>query len=530
MRVKLDRCLVTALWCLIVSSVAFNASAAPTKTRVLYFSSFPEIMQPAGKPGLAELATAIQLETARNSDIFFIHGGASLGPSVFGAMDNGAHMVDILNALNPSVMAIGKRDFSYGYDNFVLNALSASFPMVTSNLTDTQTKGPIDATYPSYMLQASDISIGVIALTSANAISEYGATQAQLLEPITATKDAAAALRDEGAGAIILLADTDFDDLSALRADGTVDVIFYTHNFNNPQSLDRQGELQTEGALDGKIIAVDFWFEAGADGSPKLTTSTELLPLSSYRKDPAVANIITDYRTRLDQLLGPGIATVTKQFDTLRNNVRSRENAFANLIVDALRERVSADIALLNGGTIRGNVHYTVGHQISRGDIQRELPFGGRSALVRMTGADVQATLEHGVDCGLRADGCFVQVGNLQVTLDSRKPKGERIISILVGGDPIEPDRYYSVATSDFMAQGNDGYEYIGKAEKIFGPGTNRVIWNVVVEYIERKGEAAPVLEGRIRDNGIQDRPTDNSPGVKDPEENRAKEKRVGNE
>ena len=510
MQITIRCCRAYILWFLVTSLVAINVSATSPKTRLLYFSSFAEIMQPKGKPGLAELATAINLETAKNPNTFFIHGGASLGPSVFGAMDNGAHMVDILNAINPSVMAIGKREFSYGYDNFILNALSASFPLITSNLTDAPTNGPIDATYPTYMLQASDLSIGVIALTSANAIVEYGSTQAKYTHPDTAAKKAASQLRLDGADTVVLLADTDFDDLSALRADGTVDVIFYTHNFDNPQSLDRQGSLLTEGAMDGMIIAVDFWFEDGADGASKLITSAELLPLSNYNPDPFVAEIIADYRKRLEQLLGPRIATVTKPFDTLRSNIRSRENAFANLIVDALRQQVSADAAMLNGGTIRGNVEYPVGHEISRGDIQRELPFGGRTAVVRMSGADIWKTLEHGIDCGLRVDGCFTHVGNLRVTLDSSKIKDERIVSIFIGGKPIDPDAYYRIATSNFMAQGNDGYEYLGKADKIFTTGTNRVIWNVVVEYIMQLGELAPVLEGRIQDIAHQTKPSEN--------------------
>lgn len=500
MRCKMSHRWLYVLWMLTVWVVTPSASADSAKTRILYFSSFPEIMQPAGKPGLGELATAIRLETEKNPTLFFIHGGASLGPSVFGAMDNGAHMIDILNALNPSLMAIGKREFSYGYDNFILNALSASFPMITSNLQDARTGGIIDATYPTFMLQSDDLSIGVIALTSANAIAEYGATQAKLLDPQTATKNAAAALAQEGANVIILLADTDFDDLSALRADGTVDIIFYTHNFGNPQSLDRQGNLLTEGALDGKIIAVDLWLEAGKDGRSELRSSAQFLSLSNYDSDPEVTDIIADYRKRLEQLLGPEIGIVTKSFNTLRRNIRSQENAFANLITDAIRQEVSADIALLNGGTIRGNVTYAVGHKISRGDIQRELPFGGRTALLRMTGADIRKTLEHGIDCGIGADGCFTHVSNLQITLDSHKPTGERIVNVLIGGVPLEPDTYYRVATSDFMAHGNDGFEHLGKAEKLFSHGTNRVLWTVVVEYIERLENIAPALEGRILD------------------------------
>lgn len=490
-------------WAIILSflSAAVGTSSdvfAQEKTRLLYFSSFPEIMQEPGEPGLAELAAAIRHETGTNPDTFFIHGGASLGPSVFGAMDNGAHMVDILNAINPSVMAIGKREFSYGFDNFILNALSATFPLVTSNLVDAATGRPIDTTYPTYLLEGEAVRIGIVALSSANSVYEYGAVQARLLESDQAIRDAAAALREEGAEAVILLADTDYDDLSPYRADGTVDVIFYTHNFGNPTSLDSQGKLFTEGALDGKIMAVDLWHPNGTPAI--LETEVSFLDLKGYEPAPDIAAIVNDYRARLDQLLGPSIATVTKQFNTLRVNVRSRENAFANMVTDALREQVDADAMLLNAGSIRGNLTYDAGHEISRGDIQRELPFGNKTALLKLKGAAIRSALEHGVDCGLRGDGCFTHVSNLTVRYDSRQDKGFRILSVLIGGIPLDSERVYHVAVSDFMATGNDGFEMLAGNERIYNAGTSRLIWNVAAEYVQAQTTIAPSIEGRIVD------------------------------
>lgn len=480
-----------------MSAVAQERSA---KTRLLYFSSFAEIMQQDDEPGLAELAGAIRAETDKNPNTFFVNGGASFGPSVFGAMDNGAHMVDILNAISPSVMAIGKREFSYGFDNFILNALSANFPLVTSNLVDAGTGGSIDATYQTYVLEGGPVLIGVIALTSTNSIFEYGADQARLVDIDKATRDASALLREEGVDAVILLADTDYDDLGAFRADGIVDVIFYAHNFDNPQSLDAQGELLSEGALDGKLIAVDLWLEQSPDGNPALQSSAELLDLRDYAPATDVATIVTDYRTRLAQLLGPGIAEVATDFDTFRDNIRSRENPFANLVTDALREQVNADVMILNAGSIRGNSAYPAGHQISRGDIQRELPFGNKTALLLVKGSDILESLEHGIDCGIRGDGCFTHVSNLKVEYDSSRPRGARVVSATVGGRTIEPDGSYRLAVSDFMAEGNDGFTALKDAKRLYDTGTNRLIWNVVAEYVDQLGTINPHTEGRMVD------------------------------
>ena len=486
---------------IIFAWTSVSAAAQPEeKTRLLYFSSYAEILQSDDATGLANLAGLLQQERAANINTFFIHGGAALGPSVFGAMDNGAHMVDILNEIGPDVMAVGKREFSYGYDNFILNALSASFPLISSNLVDQTTGAPIDATYADFILEGSNIAVGVIALTSSNSIAEYGATQAKLLETDQAIRSTAQSLRERGAQAIVLLADTDYDDLSAYRESGEVDIIFYTHNFGNPHSVDAQGVLLTEGALDGMAIAVDLWLAPSENGQERLATEAQLIPLVGFDKDPSVNLLLEDYLERLDQLLGRTITNVATGFATFRDNIRSHENAFANLVADALREYVEADAMILNAGSIRGNRAYPIGHQVSRGDIQRELPFGNKTALLRLKGSDILAALQHGVDCGLRGDGCFTQVSNMTIRFDSRKPKGERIEEVKVAGVPLDPDRFYKIAVSDFMANGNDGFTSFAVAERLYDEGTNRLIWNVVVEHVEKLETLSPRIEGRIVD------------------------------
>ncbi len=481
------------LACLCLSVPAF----AQEPVRLLYFSSFPEIMQQEGAAGLTNLAELVEQERARNPNTLFIHGGASLGPSVFGAMDNGAHMIDILNAMAPDVMAVGKREFSYGYDNFILNALSATFPMVTSNMVTSGMETPIDGTYPNFVLEAGDLAIGIIALTSANAVAEYGAVQASTIATADAIAENAKILRDEFVDAIVLLADTDYDNLSEYREQGLVDVIIYTHNFDNPQSLDAQGTIVKNGALDGIVLAINMWRDSSS-GQNSLMTSVEEIPLSDYGSSPLLEPIVTTYQSRLEQILGRGISTVSESFDTLRGNIRTRENGFANLVTDALREHLGADVMILNGGSIRGNARYDSGYEINRGDIQRELPFGNRSALLNLSGAAIIETLEHGIDCGLREDGCFVHVSNLVVHYDGGKPKGQRVVSVEVGGAPLVPSKLYKVAVSDFMADGNDGFTALADAERLPNEGTNQLIWNTVVRFVEKMPELSPKIEGRV--------------------------------
>ena len=478
----------------------FAEDMPQNKVRLLYFSSFPEIVQETGKPGLAELASAIRQQKELHPETYFIHGGASFGPSMLGALDSGAHMIDILNALEPLFMAVGKKEFSYGYDQFIVNALAANFPLICSNLESIDASAAIDGTDPTFLLETPELKIGFMALTSPNAILEYGANEARALDEAKVAQQYSAALRAAGAEAVFGFADTDYDDVSRLRESGFVDGIFYTHNFGNPHSLDHQGQLYTEGALDGKLIALDVWIESDDAGVRHLKTAAEFFDLASFKPAPDIAKLVDSYRTRLKARLEPTIATIAAPFDTFRANVRTSENGFANLVADALRNYLGADLVLLNAGGIRGNKSYAAGSTLSRGDIQRELPFGNRTALLKVSGNVILQALEHGIDCGLRADGCFIHMSNVMLTFDSNKAKGQRVIAVKIGGKDLEPDKFYSVGVTDFIAKGNDGYTMFAETERIIARGTNRVMWDMVAEFIEQQATIAPTTNGRIVD------------------------------
>lgn len=495
-----------ALSCLIFLTVFSSAQQAQdgsripdTRVRILYFSSFPEIMQNGERPGLAKLASAIREQSGEIPNSYFIDGGASLGPSVLGAMDGGAHMIDLLNSITPTLMALGKKEFSYGYDSFIVNSLAATFPIITSNLVDAETGMPIENTEQTYLIESGDLNIGFVALTSGNAITEYGAIQAREIDADIAIKQAAQELRSQGADAVILLADTDYDDLSAMRKAGTVDIIFYTHNFGNPHSLDHQGTLLKEGPLDGKLLVLDLWLETTGDHK-KLKTHAHTVNIADYEPAPDVAMLVTSYQNRLDQLLATQIATVSAPFDTLRVNIRSKENAFGNMVAGAMRQNMAADAAIINSGSIRGNAAYPEGHMMNRGDIQKELPFENNTALIQVSGQSLLQALEHSVDCGLRRDGCFLQVSNITVTYASDRPMGKRVVDVQVGGEKLVLERHYRIAMPDFIARGNDGFSMFSNAPNITTPSARRLIWDVVTGHLEAQPQFTPQTDGRIKD------------------------------
>jgi len=97
---------------------------------------------------------------------------------------------------------------------------------------------------------------------------------------------------------------------------------------------------------------------------------------------------------------------------------------------------------------------------VTLGDVLDALPFGNMLATLTLTGVDVRAALEQGLQPGR---GAFPQVAGIRMVFDLSRPAGDRITVLETRGPdggwaPLEPGRRYLVATNNFLRGGGDGY------------------------------------------------------------------------
>jgi 2',3'-cyclic-nucleotide 2'-phosphodiesterase (5'-nucleotidase family) len=178
--------------------------------------------------------------------------------------------------------------------------------------------------------------------------------------------------------------------------------------------------------------------------------------------------------------------------------VRTAESNFGNLIADAIRSAVGADVGLANGGGIRGDRTYDAGTVLTRKDILSELPFGNVTVLIELSGADLLAALENSVSEVEDTAGRFAQVSGMTYSYDASKPAGSRIVAIEVGGRPLEMGKVYKLATNDFIFAGGDGYAALTRGKAIIDVAAGTLMASMVMDYIAERGEIAPKVEGRI--------------------------------
>jgi len=397
-------------------------------------------------------------------------------------------------------MVPGNHEFDFGPEIFRTRIGEAKFPVLSSNIKEADGGAPPN-TIDERIVDVSGVRIGFYGLTTEDTpvISSPGD---MTFAPSVATGLAKAReLRGKGVDFVVAVVHTPIDvDLALVRAEAA-DLILSGHDehlltyFNGKVAL-------TESAAQGNFSVVS---EIAIDKTTKdgVTTiswwpSFRIVDTATVTPDPEVAKVVQGYLDKLDSELKVGIGTTTTPLDSRRTTVRGEESAIGDLIADAMRQAVGADIGIMNGGGIRGDREFPAGTKLTRGDILAALPFGNKTVKLEVTGKDLRAALENGLSLFEKGAGRFPQISGMVIGIDVTRPVGSRVLTVSVGGQPLDDARTYVLATNEFMARGGDGYVMFKDARQLIDPIDAILLATQVIDYIAAKGSVGPKVEGRI--------------------------------
>jgi 5'-nucleotidase len=180
--------------------------------------------------------------------------------------------------------------------------------------------------------------------------------------------------------------------------------------------------------------------------------------------------------------------------------VRTQETNMANFIADLYRQSTGADVALVNGGSIRADSEVEPGN-ITRRDVLQTLPYNNRIVKIQLSGAVLRAALEYGVASTGPGEqpGRFPQVSGMRYVYDARLKPGARLTSVTVNAKGLDDKQTYTLATSAYVAlQAGDGYEVFRGAKVLIGPNDGPLEADVVMKAIQSVPAIAPRVDGRI--------------------------------
>jgi len=493
---------------LLMGIIAFAPMAAiADETATIRFIVTGDLYElPAEKSGrggyakLASVAKTFKKQTKRNIHSYLVHVGDAYSPSLLSTMDKGKSTVEMLNAVGVDYMVLGNHEWDFGPEITRERVWQSNFPVLASNVIDKEGL-PVDGTVRTAMVKVGPFRVGIMGLVTPNTkFVSYTKTD-EFLPVMDTAKKLAKELKGQGANLIVALAHLDFVEDNELFQSGIVDILLsgQDHYYifqDNGKSLWMDSGEDAE-----KVGIVDVHMKSYMKrGKKRFSWEADMrfVDTKNIPEDETIAAKVKGYEKYLSKELDIEIGKTITQLDSRKKTVRTEEAAIGNLIADAMREGVEAEICITNGGGIRAKKMYSPGTMITRRDILTELPFGNVVVKLELTGAQIFDAIENGVSEVERNSGRFPQVSGMSFSYNPKAKAGSRVNSVKIGTSPLNKGKTYTVATNDYMASGGDGYSVLKKAKVIINASNATLMASMVMDYIKAKGSVSPKVEGRI--------------------------------
>ncbi|MBI4968246.1 MAG: bifunctional metallophosphatase/5'-nucleotidase [Rhodospirillales bacterium] len=486
---------------LLVLLAAPSARSEESRITLLHFNDFYRLAPEKGQGGFAPLMTLIRAERARAPEALTILSGDFISPSLLSSFDQGQHMIALGNELGVDLAVPGNHEFDYGPTVFRARMRESRFPWLIANLFESDGRAFNNAPI-ALVREVGGVKVGFLGLiTPRTAELAPGLRGFRFEPPIEAARVALEALKGQGAELFVALTHlTISEDRALARALPTLDLILGGHD-HEPITWREGRTLIHKSGSDGHWLGVvELRVDREKAGERwRVTPAWRMEPTQNVTPDPAMAARVAVHEGRLEPILNQPVGACACVLDSRRDTVRTKDSSLAALVTDALRDRLGADAALMNGGGFRGDALRASGTGLTRRDLVTELPFGNVAVLLEISGRQLRQALEHGLARLEAKSGAFPQVSGLAVTYDPARPAGARILSIEIGGRTLDAETRYRLATSDYLAAGGDGYDMLGAGRLLVDASDGRLITSLVEDYLKAKAPVVLDPEPRMR-------------------------------
>ena len=372
-------------------------------------------------PELTYAAIAALKQSYQNAGkkVLLVDAGDHVQGTAYGSMDQGASIIELMNAAGYDAATPGNHEFDYGMDRAKELMRDADFPYLSCNWVDLRTNLRVLPEIKVFV--RGGVRIAFVGITTPETFTKstpaYFMNKAQtkyiydilggedgqkLYSAVQKAVDKAKRLAD----VVIGLGHLGVDPSSSPWT--SEEVIAHTTGFDafidghshtvmeNKQVADASGRLVTL-TQTGSYFANVGEMTIAPDG----TISTRLV--STYdQEDVAVAAEQAAWVNTVDDMLGEKIAVADTKFyitdpATGKRRIRSGETNLGDFVADGIYtyfnevEQLHCDIAIMNGGGIRTDV--AAGYWTFK-TCKQVSPFGNVACLMSVTGKQIQDALE----------------------------------------------------------------------------------------------------------------------------------------
>ncbi|OFN79948.1 bifunctional metallophosphatase/5'-nucleotidase [Corynebacterium sp. HMSC070E08] len=435
--------------------------------------------------GAARMAALIKAVN-KDQEYALTSSGDNVGGSAFvSAISEDKYTNEALNAMNLDVTAVGNHEFDKG-DKDLMGRIKdqSNFPILGANVTK-DGKPLLDA---SFVKEVDGVKVGFVGTVTENTkykVSAASIPGVEFSDPVEATNKEASRLKESGEAEVVVALMHEDAQQFAEGFNKDVDILF-----GGDTHVKTQGEVAREGALPlywaqgyeyGKVLNdADITFDKAEKRITKIdlkqydvADAEVFAQLQGLEDDPEVAKVVEEAK-KVAEIEGAKTAGTTEKAmyrgsdegkDTGSN--RGVESTLNNFIAEGQRYALAKpagkdiEIGVMNAGGVRADLKEG---DVTYQDIFAVQPFGNSVITAEVSGADFITALENQWKPGQSRPRLALGLSNnVTVVYDQKAEQGKRVKSVTINGEPIDPNKNYSIALSSFLASsdteaGGDGF------------------------------------------------------------------------
>ena len=519
---------------------AHPGPASPLRLEILFTSDLhghidrgdatflsPEFPPPLG--GGASAATYVRQvrdeAAASGAGVLLFDSGDLFQGTPLGAATGGGAILEWMNRTGYDAATLGNHDFDRGRENTERLCRLATFPVLASNLRETATGRRPDWVKDGVMLERAGLKIAVLGyITESTTEMSFAKNVAGLeFRPVLdQLREDVSRVRHDGADLVLVLLHHGMPYVSEVEP-----------AYHAMLEREARGELEHPGMdameLAHAVPGVDVFFgghtHQGLD-HPWEDPRTHALVFEPYANGSSIGHVTLSvdpgtrrpigYETHFDRgalltlledevwpdtsesrILGGQVAEAERGLEEIvgRSEVPlaggpAESGLLGFLMADAFRIELGADCAVQNTGGVRGSL--TAG-EVTERDLLQVAPFGNDMVTMRVRGSLLRGLLEDKLRG--RAGGLFVS--GIRLQYDPGRPDGDRIVALEVAGAPIDTSRVYTLAVTNYLAEGNSGMERLQQVPSADISPAGFTDREILGRYIRRLGVIRLRNDGR---------------------------------
>ena len=469
--------------------------------RILHWNDFhaqnmPKVYKRRGKTirigGAAALKAYLEKYGQGKPWVVTVHAGDEFQGTPISTLSRGMSQIEMLNLMRPDVFTLGNHEFDYGRDRLTSELKLLKIPVISANIFDKE-NGRLFVR-PYLIKKVDGVRIGFIGVITPDLLGltlPKNVHGLEILSPEKTVEKYRRVIRDS-VDLIVVVSHMGVhrDEELAANVPGIAVIIGgHSHTVLKRPKIVNGTIICQAGAHGSYLGKLDLWVDTARDTIVRY--NEKLIPVltDSIRPNPVVAKKVAELEQQVSKQLDVVIAQLKTNW--IRGNERSESN-LGDWEADVMRTYAGTDVAFMNSGGLRKNVY---AGPIRKRDFWEINPFGNYFVTFNVTGRELRRILETNVN----GKGEFLQVSGLKFTYDSRKPVGHRVLTVWVGGKPLNPDRTYSVCTNNFLAA--QMYRNFGIPPKNH-PLTrlNGMDRDIMIQAAEKQKVIVSRVDGRIVD------------------------------